>query len=66
MSDIGILSGFDLFLLALIAGAPGAVVGAPLGAWLRRGHRLAGAAAGCAGGFALGLGAMLAWVLVLR
>ncbi|KJS13497.1 MAG: hypothetical protein VR78_11295 [Hoeflea sp. BRH_c9] len=45
MSDIGsIFSTTDLILMALVACAPGFVVGAALGAWKNPGHRLSSAA----------------------
>lgn len=59
MSDIGpIFSTTDLMLMALIACAPGLVLGAILGAWRSPGHRLRGAA--LYGGVGFGL-AFLGW-----
>lgn len=56
MSDIGpILSTADLMLMALIACAPGFVIGAGLGAWRNPGRRLIGAAIFGFAGFALAL-----------
>lgn len=67
MSDIGgIFTPLDLWLMASAAGAPGFVVGAVAGAWLSRDRRIVGAALGGAAGFALCLGAVMLWVLMLK
>jgi hypothetical protein len=53
MSDIGPIFGpLDLFLLALVASAPGFVVGAGLGALAWRRHRIIGALIGAIAGAA--------------
>ena len=67
MSDIGgIFTPFDLFLMALIAGAPGFVIGAIVGAWRWRRRWLIGLVAGGASGFVLCLGAVLVWILMIK
>lgn len=66
MSDIGILSTLDLYVLAFVAGLPGLVVGAIAGVLLWRGRPIPGLLLGSAAGFALCLGGVLLWVLVLR
>ncbi len=67
MSDIGgIFTPLDLWLMASAAGAPGFVLGAVAGAWLSRDRRIVGAALGGAAGFALCLGAVMLWVLMLK
>lgn len=67
MSDIGsIFSPLDLFVMALVAGSPGAVAGALLGAWGWRARRIPGALAGAAAGFVLCLAAVLAWILAIK
>jgi hypothetical protein len=66
MSDIGIFSTFDLFVMAFVAGSPGLVLGAITG-WIRwRSHRLAGSLTGGVVGFAFCLAAVLVWVLWLK
>jgi hypothetical protein len=51
MSDIGPIFGpFDIAMLALIIGAPGLVLGAAVGAFAWRRHRLWGALLGSVGG----------------
>lgn len=66
MSDIGIFSTFDLFVLAFAAGSPGLVIGAIAGAlgWRRR--WLIGLLLGGASGFALCLGGVLVWLLWIK
>jgi hypothetical protein len=66
MSDIGIFSTFDLFVMALIAGSPGFVIGAIAGAAWWRSHRIAGLLLGGVIGFALCLGGVLVWILWLK
>jgi hypothetical protein len=66
MSDIGIFSTFDLFLMALIAGSPGFVVGAALGAWRWRQRRVIGLVLGGVAGFAVCLGGVLTWILWIK
>lgn len=67
MSDIGgIFTPLDLLLMALGAGAPGLVLGAVAGAMLKRDRRIVGAALGGVAGFALCLGAVVLWVLVVK
>ncbi|MBO6718756.1 MAG: hypothetical protein JJ913_12430 [Rhizobiaceae bacterium] len=61
MSDI--FSTFDLVLLALIGGSPGLVIGAAVGAWRWRRHRIAGLVLGGIACFALCLGGVLVWLL---
>ena len=65
MSDISI-SSYHLFLMALIAGSPGFVIGAAAGAFLWRERRLAGLILGAAVGFLLCLGAVYFWITELR
>jgi hypothetical protein len=60
MSDIGPIFGpLDLFVLALVASAPGFVVGAGVGALAWRRHRIIGALIGAIAGAALSLGAVI-------
>lgn len=67
MSDIGgIFTPFDLFAMALIAGAPGFLVGAFAGAFLWRDRRLAGLTVGAVVGFALCLAAVYLWITELK
>jgi hypothetical protein len=67
MSDIGgIFTPLDLLLMALGVGAPGLVFGAIAGAMLKRDRPIVGAALGGVAGFALCLGAVMLWVLVLK
>ena len=67
MSDIGgIFSTFDLLVLAIIVGAPGAVVGGLTGAFVQPARRLVGALNGAAVGFAVCLGLVVAWVLFVK
>lgn len=66
MSDIGIFSTFDLFVMALIAGSPGFVLGAIAGALLWRNRRIPGGILGGVAGFTLCLGGVLVWILALK
>lgn len=67
MSDIGgIFSPFDLFLMALLAGSPGFLVGAAAGAFLWRSRRVLGLFAGGAAGFALCLSGVFVWLLFIK
>lgn len=67
MSDIGgIFTPLDLFLMALVAGSPGAAIGAIVGAWRWRARRILGALIGAAIGFVLCLGAVLVWILAIK
>ncbi len=60
MSDIGPIFGpLDLVMLALVASAPGFVIGAGLGALAWRRHRIIGALIGAIAGAALSLGAVI-------
>ena len=60
MSDIGPIFGpLDLFMLALVASAPGFVVGAGLGALAWKRHRIIGALIGAIAGALLSLGAVI-------
>jgi hypothetical protein len=64
MSDIGLTFGpLDLALIALIIGAPGLAIGAIVGAFAWRRHRVAGALTGAAAGFVLWLGGFVWWKL---
>ena len=65
MSDISI-SSFDLFVMALIAGSPGFVVGACAGGLLWRDRRLAGLIVGAVVGFALCLAGVYIWITELK
>jgi hypothetical protein len=66
MSDIGIFSTFDLFVLALIAGSPGLVIGGLTGAFMWRERRILGLLLGGAVGFAICLGGVLVWILAIK
>jgi hypothetical protein len=67
MSDIGgIFTPFDLVLMALVAGSPGALAGLAVGAWRWRARRVLGALIGAAVGFVLCLGAVLVWMLAIK
>jgi Na+/proline symporter len=60
MSDIGPIFGpLDLFILALVASAPGFVIGAGLGALAWKRHRIVGALIGAIVGALLSLGAVI-------
>ncbi|WP_193176429.1 hypothetical protein [Oricola nitratireducens] len=52
--------------MALIAGSPGLVLGGIAGAWRWRTRRVFGALVGAAAGFALCLGAVLIWLMVVK
>ena len=57
MSDIGpIFDSLDLLVLALVASAPGFILGGALGALTWRRHRMAGALIGAIAGAAISLG----------
>lgn len=67
MSDIGgIFSPFDLFVLALIAGSPGAAIGGIAGALLSTSRRVTGALSGAVLGFFLCLAGVLIWLLAIK
>ncbi|MEX0956566.1 MAG: hypothetical protein WDZ83_15315 [Rhizobiaceae bacterium] len=67
MSDIGgMFSTFDRFVLALIAGSPGFVIGGLAGALWWRERRIAGLLVGGAVGFAICLGGVLVWILAIK
>ena len=62
MSDIGPIFGpFDVAMLALIIGQPGFVVGAALGAFAWRHHRVWGALIGTFGGLLIWLAGFVLW-----
>ena len=62
MSDIGpIIGPFDIAMLALIIGAPGLFVGAAVGAFAWRRHRVWGALIGAVGGLLIWLAGFVLW-----
>jgi hypothetical protein len=67
MSDIGgIFSPFDLFVMALIAGSPGAAIGVITGALSWPNRRVTGALLGAVLGFFLCLTGVLIWLLAIK
>lgn len=63
MSDIGgIVSPLDLAVIALMIGAPGAILGTLAGALLWRGRRWLGAVVGAVGGLVVWLAGWLVYV----
>lgn len=67
MSDIGqIFSTTDLILMVLIGCGPGFVIGAALGAWRCRTHRLRGALIGGVAGFALAFAGWWIYLTILK
>jgi hypothetical protein len=66
MSDIGIFSTFDLFVMAFVAGSPGLVIGGVVGGFWWRERRIPGLLLGAAIGFALCLGGVLVWILAIK
>jgi hypothetical protein len=62
LSDISLnWSPFDMLLIALLLGSPGAAIGALCGALGWRAHRIWGAALGALIGWLICLGAFIAW-----
>jgi hypothetical protein len=62
MSDIGLDWGpLDIAMIALIIGAPGLAIGAAIGAFVLRRHRLFGALIGAFAGLVLWLGGFVLW-----
>jgi len=67
MSDIGsIFSTWDLILMALVACAPGFVIGAAFGAWKNPGHRLSSATVFGLTGFALAFAGWWIYLTVIK
>lgn len=67
MSDIGsIFSTWDLILMALVACAPGFVIGAAFGAWKNPGHRLRSAIVFGLTGFALAFAGWWLYLTVIK
>ena len=70
MSDIGIFSTADLMVLALVACAPGFVIGAAAALWFSRRHgwrqRLVNAALSGLAGFALAFAGWWVYLTVIK
>jgi hypothetical protein len=62
MSDIGPIVGpLDIAMLVLIIGAPGLVLGAAVGAFTWRRHRISGTFLGTVGGLLIWLAGFVLW-----